>query len=338
MGVHRFPSQAVGRPRGIEAPRMDFALYRIVAAQGGVFTSAQALDHCTDAEVRRLVRTGRWRRSRWRGVLVDGELPDSLPLQIRAAALTVGPDLVACHSTAALLWGFGIGEVDTLHFLGPPQVVNRKRPGIQVHPSSLGCDDAVQVQGVWCTTAARTACDLVRHSPPIDGLAILDAALRSAQCTHEELVAAASAQAGLREVIRLRELVPHADRRAESPMESRMRWRFVDGGLPAPDLQVRVGAGGRNRYLDTGWPDHHVGAEFDGVEAHMTPEQLHDDRVRHNWLTEQKWTLLHFTAVDVYRRWVPMVATVARSLGLPALPPAPIMKLGGGHAGRPRRA
>jgi very-short-patch-repair endonuclease len=260
-------------------------------------------------------------------VLVDGELPDGAPLQIRAAAMAVGPDLVACHSTAALLWDFDVVGAETLHFLGPPRLVNRRRPGIQIHPSSLGCADAVRVAGVWCTPAARTACDVVRLTAPIDGLPTLDAALRSAWCTREELAAAATAQAGLREVVRLRSLVPLADRRAESPMESRMRWRFVEGGLPAPDLQVRVSAEGRQRYLDTGWRDQRVGAEFDGVEAHMTPQQLRDDRMRHNWLTEEGWTLLHFTATDVYRRHRQMVATAARALGLP-LPSAAIMRSG----------
>lgn len=296
---------------------MDFSLYRTIAQQGGVFTTRQALESCGDTELRRLVRSGRWRRSRWRGVLVDGELPDSLPLQVRAAALAIGPDLVACHGTAAALWGFDVLGSETLHFLGPPQLINRCRPGLQIHPSSLGCDDAVRAAGVWCTPAARTACDVVRLTAPIDGLATLDAALRSAWCTREELAAAAAAQTGLREVVRLRSLVPLADRRAESPMESRMRWRFVDGGLPAPDLQIRVSAEGRQRYLDTGWCEQRVGAEFDGVEGHMTSQQLRDDRVRHNWLTEKGWTLLHFTATDVYRRHRQMVATAARALGLP---------------------
>src|SRR4051794_33202182 len=183
--------------------RMDFALYRTIAAQGGAFTVAQALDSCSDAEVRRLVRSGRWRRSPWRGVLVDDELPDSFPLQIRAASLVVGPDLVACHSTAARLWEFDVLGSDVLHFLGPPELVNRRRPGIQVHPSSLGTDDAVLVDGVWCTPPARTACDVVRLTPPIDGLATLDAALRSAFCTRDDLATAAAQQAGLRQVVRL---------------------------------------------------------------------------------------------------------------------------------------
>jgi hypothetical protein len=249
-------------------------------------------------------------------VLVDGDFPDSATLQIRAAALLVGPDLVACHSTAAALWGFDVLQPDTLHFLGPPQLVNRSRPGIQVHPSILGTGDAVLVDGLWCTPPARTACDVVRLTAPIDGLATLDAALRSGRCTRDELAAAAEQQAGLRQVVRLRGLISYADHRAESAMESRMRWRFIDGGLPAPELQVVVPVAGGNRYLDNGWRARRVAAEFDGHAAHMTREQLRDDRWRHNEITERGWTLWHFTAVDVYRRHAPMVATVARSLGL----------------------
>ncbi len=295
---------------------MDFALYRTIAAQGGVFTTTQARETYTEWEIRGLVRVGRWRRSRWRGVLMDAELPESPILDLRAAALAAGPDLVVCHTTAARLWGFDVLGDTTLHFVGPAGLVNRRLPGIQVHPSSLGCDDAVLVDGLWCTPAARTACDVVRLTRPIDGLATLDAALRSARCTPEELALAAQAQAGLRQVIRLRELIQHADARAESPMESRMRWRFLDGGLPAPDLQVRVGDAGEVRYLDTGWSDRLVGAEFDGLEAHMTAEQLQEDRRRHNWLTDRRWKLLHFTGIDVYRRPAEMIATTASALGL----------------------
>lgn len=295
---------------------MDFALYRTIAAQGGVFTTAQARDRYSEWEIRQLVSSGRWRRSRWRGVLVDAELPESPTLELRAASLAAGPDLVACHSTAARLWGFDVLGDTTLHFVGPVRLVNRRLPGVQVHPSRLGCDDAVLVDGLWCTPPARTACDVVRLTRPIDGLATLDAALRSAWCTPEEVALAAEAQAGLRQVVRLRGLLPHADPRAESPMESRMRWRFIDGGLPAPELQIRVGDGAGHRFLDTGWPDRCVGAEFDGLEAHMTAEQLQADRRRHNWLTDRQWKLLHFTGVDVYRRPAEMVATTATALGL----------------------
>jgi hypothetical protein len=97
-------------------------------------------------------------------------------------------------------------------------------------------------------------------------------------------------------------------------MESRMRWRFIAGGLPAPDLQIEVRADGRCHRIDTGWDDYRLGAEFDGLEAHMTRQQLDADRDRHNWLDDQHWRVLHFTAVDVYRRWLRMVAMVERQL------------------------
>jgi very-short-patch-repair endonuclease len=296
---------------------VDFALYRLIARQGGVFTTAQARETYSEWEIRRLVSSGRWRRSPWRGVLVDAEVPDCFAVQVRAASLVVGPDLVACHSTAARLWGFDVLGDDVLHFLGPPALANRARPGIRVHPSSLGADDAVLVDGVWCTPAARTACDVVRHTRPIDGLPTLDAALRSGFCSRRELSAAAEVQAGLRQVVRLRGLVPHADPRVDSPMESRMRWRFLEADFPAPDLQVRVPTGGRTRWLDIGWRAERVGAEFDGQEAHMTPQQLREDRLRHNWLTESGWMLLHFTKDDVYRQHRAMLAVTARALGLP---------------------
>ena len=251
--------------------------------------------------------------------VVDGELPDDVPTLVRAASLWLGGDLVACHTTAALLWGFdlrapGTALSEPVHFLGPGDMDNRLLGRLQVHPSSLGTDDAVLHKGVWCTPPARTACDVARLGARIDALATLDAALRSGTCNRDQLAASYERQRGLRGVVLLKQVIPLSDERAESPMESRMRWRFLDAGLPQPDLQVEVGSGHRWHKLDIGWREHRVGAEFDGLEAHMTRRQLADDRDRHNWLTERHWTLLHFTAVDVYRRWDPMVASVRRHL------------------------
>jgi very-short-patch-repair endonuclease len=297
-------------------------LVRTADRQGGVFTREQALSAYSPAEIRSHLRRRRWRPTPWRGVFVDGELPDRPELLVRAASLWLGGDLVACHSTAALLWDFdlrGDEEVrgDALHFLGPVDLGNRRLSRLQVHPSSLGTDDAVLHRGVWCTPPARTACDVVRLGAPIDGLATLDAALRSGTCDRGALADACARQRGLRGVVRLGRLIPFADAGAESPMESRMRWRFLAGGLPAPRVQVEVTDGSRRHRLDVGWEDALVGAEFDGLEAHMTRQQLTADRDRHNWLTERSWRLLHFTATDVYRQHERMVATVARHLGNP---------------------
>lgn len=302
---------------------MNSSLARLAARQGGVFTHEQAADGHSRAQIRSNLRRGIWRRTHWRGVYVDGELPDDVPTLIRAASLWLGGDLVACHTTAALLWGFDLRSdedvaVDDLHFLGPADLDNRRLDRLRVHPSSLGTDDAALRGGVWCTPPARTACEVARLGRPIDALATLDAALRSGSCTPEELAAACARMRGLRGVVRLGELVPHADRRSESPMESRMRWRFLAAGLPTPQLQIGVGAGWRWHRMDMGWEEYLLGTEFDGHEAHMTREQLAADRDRHNWLTDRGWRLLHFTASHVYQRHEEMVGTVRRYLSATA--------------------
>lgn len=294
---------------------MDIALPRLAARQGGIITRDQALAVLAPAEIRRRLRHGIWRPTPWRGMYLDAEAPDDLGTLVQAAGLLLGGDLVAYHSTAAAMWGFDVRSDDRLHFLGPPDVGNRRRPGLQVHPSVLGTDDAVRGNGIWCTPPARNACDVVRLTAPIDGLALLDRALASRTCSHDELIAASIEQAGLREVIRLRWLIPRADALAESPMESRIRWRFLDARLPQPACQIRVGdMGDRWHRLDTGWRDRRVGAEYDGGIAHLTQDQLRADRDRHNWLTENGWTLPHFTDIDVYRRHTRMVTTVRRLL------------------------
>lgn len=317
-GVHRLLGAKPPAADGRHGHGVDPALHRIIDRHGGVFTRSQALSACTPAQVRAHLRRRLWRRTRWPGVFVDGEAPDDTRTLIRAASLLLGGDLVACHATAALLWGFDLRAPSDararLDFLGPPDLDNRRLPGLQVHPSSLGTDDAVPHSGVWCTPPARTACDVARSGAGVDALATLDAALRTGTVSRSALLGYRARMRGLRGVERLDLLIPLADGRVESPMESRMRWRFVAAGLPAPAVQVEVGERGRRYRLDTAWEEHLLAAEFDGLGAHMTREQLAADRDRHNWLTEHGWTLLHFTAVDVYRRHEAMVELVRRHL------------------------
>jgi hypothetical protein len=220
----------------------------LVSSQGGVFTRAQALATFTAPETRSRLRRGLWRRTPWRGIFVDARYRDDAHTRIRAAALYLGGDLLACRSTAALLWGFDIRlpdvvALDDVHFLGPTDLDNRRVPGLQVHPSCLGTDDAELRRGLWCTPAARTAVEVARLGEPIDVLATLDAAVASGTCTRQQLALACRAQRGLRGITRVAELVPWADGGAESPMESRMRWRFLESDLPTPELQLEVRRG-----------------------------------------------------------------------------------------------
>jgi very-short-patch-repair endonuclease len=291
----------------------------LVSSQAGVFTRDPAAATWSVPEIRSRLRRGSWRHTPWRGIYVDARHPDDVHTRIRAVCLWLGGDLVACRSTAALLWGFDIRlpdvvAADDVHFLGPANLDNRRLPGLQVHPSCLGTADAEVRRGLWCTPAPRTACDVARSADPIDVLPTLDAALASRTCTPGQLAQECCAQRGPRGIRRVAELVRWADGRAESPMESRMRWRFLESDLPEPEVQLEVARGARSHRLDLGWRRHKVGVEFDGLESHMTRQQLADDRNRHNFFTEEGWLLLHFTAGDVYRRHEAMIATVGRHL------------------------
>lgn len=70
-------------------------------------------------------------------------------------------------------------------------------------------------------------------------LATLDAALRSGRCSRAEMWRAAVEQVGRRGIVAVRELLPLADERAESPMESEARLAMIDGGLPIPSCSTR---------------------------------------------------------------------------------------------------
>jgi len=154
----------------------------------------------------------------------------------------------------------------------------------------------------------------VRTLPRLDGLAVLDAALRAGMVSRRELQAELARHDGGREIVAARELVALADARAESPMESRSRLRCLDGGLPAPELQIEVRASGHRYRLDLGWSAQKVALEYDGLEYHGSHASLRHDRERHNWLTAQGWTMIYATARQILSAPEELIAQIRRAL------------------------
>jgi very-short-patch-repair endonuclease len=106
------------------------------------------------------------------------------------------------------------------------------------------------------------------------------------------------------------------DPRAESPMESVLRWIVHEAGLPAPDLQydVRDEAGGFLGRADLAWPDRRVLVEFDG-DVHRDRDVFVNDLRRQNRLVAAGWTVLRFTSADVLGRAHEVVVQIRRALG-----------------------
>jgi Transcriptional regulator, AbiEi antitoxin len=284
----------------------------IAAAQHGAFTTAQVMSCYSRAELRALLRSGRWARVFTGTYRVEAGEP-SASLRLSAAGLSIGREVPACLHTAAQLHGFGVLDDVVTHVAVAPDEPCARRAGLWPHQLALTPDDLARLKcGALVTAADRTAVDLARTLPRIDVLPVLDAALAAGVCTRASLAMELDRHAGLRGVRQARELVPLADPASESPQESRLRLRCHEAGLPPPTLQFPVlGPGGRpRRWLDLAWEEAKVGLEYDGEQGHVGRRNLRSDRRRHNFLQSDGWAMFYATDIDVYRDYADLMRKV----------------------------
>lgn len=185
-----------------------------------------------------------------------------------------------------------------------------RRDGVDGRTRDLLDDDVVVIGGVRVTTPLRTALDLGCHLHRKDALAALDQFMRIHGITREALATAATRFFRRRGVTQLRQLIPLADHRAESPRESWTRLAIIDAGLPCPVLQFWIEIDGVPTYrLDLAYPRLRVVVEYDGEESHdRTEEQRRHDAERRDWLEEHGWTVVvvrkgDFTGLQL-DRWI----------------------------------
>ncbi|MFY1697830.1 DUF559 domain-containing protein [Solwaraspora sp. WMMA2101] len=238
--------------------------------------------------------------------------------RLKALLCRLPPAALICRQSAAPLHGFGDfvarNTDDRVHVLLPAGVPRPRLRGVVVHETALPAEPCL-VDGVRCTSAARTAVDLARTSSRIDALPVLDGALRSGLCDLDALASEVTLHFGLPGVVTVRALLNIVDAGAQCRQESQLRLIAMDGGLPRPQTQIRVlDASYITRYvIDLGWEESRVGAEYDG-RSHLTAKRAQHDRERHNWLSSQGWRMRYFTAVDIYRRPRHVVAVLRQAL------------------------
>ncbi len=233
----------------------------------------------------------------WRGAYFTNG--SDLLTRLQALQLAVGVPLIACHCSAAALHGFGVLDDGRLHVTAADGRSLRRRSGVVMH-QWVPRHDLAPLDGFRATAAADTAVDIACTSSEIDLLAVLDAAMQVG-VSRADLLRAVESARGRRGITKVKTWILHADPRAQSPMESRTRYRVVAAGLPIPGLQVRVDVPGGVRYLDLGWRRKRVGLEFDGEEFDTGDGRMARDRQRHNELMGEGWTIVYATAVDVFR-------------------------------------
>jgi hypothetical protein len=277
-----------------DARRVNSDIAEMIRRGDGLATTAELLTVMTRQQLDVQVRKGGLIRV-WRGVYSLTE-PDLL-LRLQALDVLIGHDVIACMHTAAALYGFGVEDSGSVHVLDPGF---RLRPttGLMVHqrrgaPLQL-------ISGRHATAPAWTAVEVARAVRPPRALATLDAALRSGWCTPAALAGAADQQRGRRGIVSVRSLLPFADSRSESAMESEARLVMLDHGIPRPELQYLIqGRDGQCWRVDFAWPDVRVAAEYDSVEWHAGRSEMLRDKARFAGIQEVGWTVIPIVAADV---------------------------------------
>jgi Protein of unknown function (DUF559) len=248
-------------------------------------------------------------------------MADDVAARVAAVLMTAPSGSVASHRTAADLWGLEIPLRDRtdarVDLVVPTGGRVENRLDRRIHRLELAPDECTERRAQPVTTPARTWRDLAGVLEPPALLAVTDQLLRLLTGP-EELALQLRRHPRGRGCARAARVLPLADPRAESPMESVVRWLFHAGGLPAPELQfiVRDGSGTFLARADFAWPERRVMVEFDG-DVHRDRDVFVKDLRRQNRVVGEEWTMLRYTSADALGRPDDMVAEVARALRRP---------------------
>ena len=236
----------------------------------------------------------------------------------RLAIATVSGGAWASHRAAAAL-----RELDGY----PPRLIEvltehgrrRKRTGWIVHESrNLRAVDLDEVDGIACTTTARTILDLPATSHPFLVAQALDHACRRAPGTLDAVVQRhlelpRFGRRGARLMDRMLGERVGSGRFADSGFERRALAVVRRAGLPDPELQHTVRDGDFVAHLDLAWPDVRWAIECDSLAYHSGKRAHEWDRARRRRLKLLGWDIVEVT-YDQITRQGPATGTELREL------------------------
>lgn len=286
----------------------------VLEKAGGFATTTQLLTVMTRQQLDVQVKNGKLIRV-WYGIYA-AEQPDLLG-RLAALDIFMGRPAVACMGTAASLYGFDTENTAATHVLDPG-VRMRPTTGLMVHQRTGA--PLRRTAGRLATTPAWTAVEVARQLRRPRALATLDAALHSLRCTRTEIESAVAEQRGRRGIVAVRELLPFADGRAESAMESEARLVMIDHGLPLPELQYPIrDHDGELWRVDFAWPEVHLAAEYESIDWHAGPKEMLRDKRRWGKIQEIGWTIIPIVVHDVRREPDRLALRIATHLERPRL-------------------
>lgn len=252
-----------------------------------------------------------------RDVYVPDDATVTAAIRAKAAWLWSGRRGVVAGLSAAAVLGSSFVEASA-----PADLIHTNRypnAGVHVRTGTVTTKEIVVVDGMAVTTPERTALDIACWYPrdvavaAIDALAKFDAHLRRATVRGVEIrigdvLALAQRARGRRDIERARSTLELVDFGAQSPKETWLRLLLIDGGLPRPRTQIEVPIPRSDKfiYLDMGWEDRMIAAEYDGKQHWRRRSQYSWDITRHEIAQRQGWFAIRVQAeddrVDILRR------------------------------------
>lgn len=224
-------------------------------------------------------------------------------VEVVAAHLNAtGPSPVAVGASAAVIHGLPLYRLapSSVHVLIEDRRHSRQHAGIFRHDIDVTREDITVVDGIRCTTLARTVLDVASAFSPEGALAATDAALRivngGCRWPDADLVedwrgrlaasAAARSTPGIRQA---RRVIAMADARSDSPGESVSRLQLLRLGFTHFDLQVHVvGSAGDDYWLDFAFEGARCFGEFDGTGKYTDPRMRGNRTMQETLLAEKK--------------------------------------------------
>ena len=214
--------------------------------------------------------------------------------------------------TAAWMHGLDCAPTVPVEINVPVSSPARSCSGLVVRHCDLIATDLVERRGLHATSPMRTLRDICLVKAPVEALVMLDAALHRRLVNTTTLSRYAAEAGALPGAAKLRRLVSLAAR-AESPMETRTRWLLFSAGLQMPEVQVdlRDSTGRLLGRADMFYREANLVIEFDGGNHR---DRLVTDNRRQNELMNAGFTVLRFTASDLFTRPEAVVSQVRGAL------------------------
>ena len=228
-----------------------------------------------------------------------------------AACLWLGRNALISHTSAGGLLRLDPIRCDDLHATVPAGERRGRFGDVLLHASSIPKHERRIVNGVPCTSAARTLLDCAAYLDEEALESALDSARRLGLAT-VATVRRALVQGGRRPgVLALRRVLDVAEARpSESRLEVKLARLLRGSKLPPSVPQVVVG-----KYrIDRAWPAKRVGVEADGFQHHGRHLQWKRDRRRVAAIEAQGWRLVHVTWDDVTREPAQTLDRIAQAV------------------------